>query len=186
MLTTKEVEHAKPGPKPYRLFDGLGLYLEVAPNGGKYWRLKYRLLGKEKRLAFGRLPEMTLLEAREKRDQARKLIAQNIDPAIEKKDRRDAALANLATTFELVVREWHENHKERWSARHGQDILHRMEMDIFPQTANCQLPISRRFRFWMPCGESKIATLTRWRGGRGNIVDRFSVMRLLLSVASGM
>jgi integrase len=140
MLTTKQVEYAKPAAKSYRLFDGQGLYLEVAPNGGKYWRLKYQFFGKEKRLALGKMPDVTLLEAREKRDQARKLLAQDIDPGTEKKDRRNAVLANLATTFELVAREWHENHKARWSAQHAKDILHRLEMDIFPQIG--KLPIS--------------------------------------------
>jgi len=140
MLTTKQIEHAKPSPKAYRLFDSLGLYIEVAPNGSKLWRLKYQFFGKEKRLAIGKYPEISLLEAREKRDQARKLLADSIDPAAEKKDRRNAALANLATTFELVAREWHQNHKERWTPEYAQDIMHRMEMDIFPQIG--KLPIA--------------------------------------------
>jgi len=140
MLTTKEVDSAKPTKKPYRLFDGLGLYMEIAPNGSKYWRLKYQYLGKEKRMALGKYSEISLLEAREKRDQARRLLADNIDPAAEKKDRRNQALANAATTFELVAREWHKNHKDRWTASYGQDILHRLEMDIFPQIGN--LPIA--------------------------------------------
>jgi len=140
MLTTKEIEHAKPRLKPYRLFDSLGLYIEIATNGSKLWRLKYQFFGKEKRLAIGKYPEISLLEAREKRDQARKLLADSIDPATEKKDRRNAALANLATTFELVAREWHQNHKERWTPEYAQDILHRMEMDIFTQIG--KLPIA--------------------------------------------
>jgi len=140
MLTTKELDHAKPGPKPYRLFDGLGLYIEIALTGGKYWRFKYTFLGKEKRLALGKYPEISLLEAREKRDRARKLLADNIDPNSEKKDRRNAALANQATTFELVAREWHQHFKERWSEGHAHDILHRMEMDIFPEIG--KMPIA--------------------------------------------
>ncbi|MDR3560907.1 MAG: integrase arm-type DNA-binding domain-containing protein [Negativicutes bacterium] len=140
MLTTKEIDHAKPQEKLYRIFDALGLYVEIHPSGHKYWRLKYHFFGKEKRLAIGKYPQMTLLEAREKREQARKLLADNIDPATEKKDRRNAALANLATTFELVAREWHENHKERWTPEYAEDILHRLDMDIFPQIG--KLPIA--------------------------------------------
>jgi len=140
MLTTKQIGNAKPTKKPYRLFDGLGLYVEIAPNGGKYWRLKYLFLGKEKRLAFGKYPEVSLLEAREKRDAARKLLADNVDPGVAKAERKNAALIKAATTFELVTREWHQNHKERWTTIYARDILHRLEMDIFPQLG--RLPIS--------------------------------------------
>lgn len=140
MLTTTEINHAKPKDKLYRLFDGLGLYIEIDPNGGKYWRFKYYFLGKERRLAIGKYPEISLLEARAKRDNARKLLAENIDPGHEKKDRRNIALARIATTFELVAREWHEHHKERWTPDYAQDILHRLEMDIFPPIG--KLPIA--------------------------------------------
>jgi hypothetical protein len=116
MLTPTQINNSKPSKKPYRLFDGLGLYIEIAPNGGKYWRFKYLFLGKEKRLALGKYPEISLLEAREKRDQARKLLINNIDPSAAKAERRNAALVKVATTFELVAREWHNNHKERWIA----------------------------------------------------------------------
>jgi integrase len=140
MLTTKQIDNAKPRDTLYRLFDSLGLYVQIDPNGSKLWRLKYYFLGKEKRLAIGRYPEISLLEAREKRDQARKLLAQNIDPAAVKKEEKHAALVSAATTFELVAREWHEHQKERWTPAHAQDILHRLEMDIFPQIG--KLPIS--------------------------------------------
>ena len=91
MLTTKEIDHAKPQEKLYRLFDGLGLYIQIDPNGSKYWRFKYHYLGKEKRLSLGKYPDLTLLEAREKREQARKLLAQNIDPSAVKKEAKAAA-----------------------------------------------------------------------------------------------
>ena len=90
MLTTKEIDNAKPRPTLYRLYDGLGMYIQIDPNGRKNWRLKYFFLGKEKRIALGKYPETTLLEAREKREQARKLLAQNIDPS---------AVKNLFTIF---------------------------------------------------------------------------------------
>ena len=100
MLTTTEINNAKPDKKLYRLFDGLGLYIEITPTGGKYWRLKYYFLGKEKRIAFGKYPEMTLVEAREKRDQARKLLADKIDPASERKDRKNTV---LITTLDFTA-----------------------------------------------------------------------------------
>lgn len=133
MLTAKEVETAKPKATTYRLYDGLGLYLEVRPNGKKHWRHKYRYTGKERRLVVGPFPEISLLEAREKRDQARKLLATGIDPITDKKDRRNAILAKAAITFEVVAREWHDTYKDRWTARYRKDIMHRIEMDIFPK-----------------------------------------------------
>ena len=79
-LTNISVKNTKPGEKPIKLFDGGGLFLHVAPSGGKSWRLKYRFGGKEKLLTFGTYPEISLSEAREKRDQARKLLAADVDP----------------------------------------------------------------------------------------------------------
>jgi hypothetical protein len=80
MLTVLECKNAKPKEKAYRLADGLGMYLEITPPGGKYWRLKYRFAGKEKRLALGVFPEVSPAEARSERDKARKLLGDNIDP----------------------------------------------------------------------------------------------------------
>ena len=84
MLTDIAVKNAKPQEKLYRMFDGQGLYLEINQNGGKYWRIKYRFAGKEKRLALGVYPEISLSEVRERRDQARKLVANNIAPSAAK------------------------------------------------------------------------------------------------------
>jgi hypothetical protein len=117
MLTNKQLETAKPKAKLYRLFDGLGLYIEIDPNGGKYWRFKYQFQKKEKRLVIGKYPETSLVEAREKRDEARKLVTANVDPSAQKVERRHAALAKSATTIELVGREWHETNKERCQTR---------------------------------------------------------------------
>ncbi len=133
MLTTKEIDNAKPGKKVYRLFDGLGLYVEIARNGSKYWRLKYQYMGKERRIALGKYPDLSLLEAREKREQARKLLAQNIDPINEKKKQKHDAILNAATTFEAVAREWHEHSKEQWSPGYVIETMNRLERDIFPK-----------------------------------------------------
>lgn len=139
-LTNVACQKSLPRPKPYKLADGGGLYLEVMPNGSRYWRMKYRFAGKEKRLAIGVYPAVTLAEAREKREQAKKQRTNNIDPSAAKQESKQKAALNIATTFELVAREWHEHNKEKWTPAYGKDILHRLEMDIFPQIG--KLPIA--------------------------------------------
>lgn len=133
MLTAKEIQNAKPAPKLYRMFDARGLYLEVNPAGGRYWRYKYKFMGKERRLALGVFPDVSLADAREKRDQAKKLLATGVDPAEQKKLAKITAMVNAATTFELVGREWYANQKEAWAEKHGANILRRLEMDVFPE-----------------------------------------------------
>ncbi|MDX9689630.1 MAG: Arm DNA-binding domain-containing protein [Alphaproteobacteria bacterium] len=93
-LTNTACKNAQPKERAYKLADGGGLYLEVMPNGSRYWRLKYRFVGKEKRLALGVYPEVTLAEAREKRDAARKLLSQDIDPGQAKQERKRQAAIN--------------------------------------------------------------------------------------------
>ncbi len=108
MLTVKEIESAKSGDKPIRRFDGGGLYLEISPAGGKLWRLKCRFQGKEKRMALGVYPEVGLMEARERRDAAKQLLAQGIDPSAvrrEEKARETAEwlAAKNASTVQVSV-----------------------------------------------------------------------------------
>lgn len=110
-LTDNTIRNAKPQDKPVRLFDGGGMYLEMSPAGGKYWRLKYRFDGKEKRLALGVYPDVTLKEARLKRDDARKLRSQGVDPSAEKKATKTAE----AETFEAIYREWLDKFSPRWA-----------------------------------------------------------------------
>ena len=114
--------------KRYRLFDSQGLYIEVAPSGGKWWRLKYRILGKEKRLSLGVYPEVSLKDAREKRDQARRSLSEGADPIEARK------LQSIAdgTSFEAVAREWFIKFAPGWSESHANRILRRLENDVFP------------------------------------------------------
>ncbi|WP_363797449.1 integrase arm-type DNA-binding domain-containing protein [Lysobacter firmicutimachus] len=105
-LTSVAIKNAKHGPKAVRLFDGGGLYLELMPNGSKYWRLKYRIHGKEKRLAIGIYPEVPLAEAREKRDEARKAIKSGIDPSAKRQADRRLAKLSSETTFAAIAEEW--------------------------------------------------------------------------------
>ncbi|QBQ56304.1 tyrosine-type recombinase/integrase [Nitrosococcus wardiae] len=131
-LTDTAIRNAKPSDKPKKLFDGGGLYLEVAPSGGKWWRLKYRFGGKEKRLSLGVYPEVSLKEARERRDEARKLLANEIDPSEHRKAKKAAREDRAANSFEVVAREWLAKHAPHWSASHGDRIIRRLERDIFP------------------------------------------------------
>ena len=131
-LTDSACKNAKPVEKAYKKADSQGLYLHVMPNGARYWRLKYRFMGKEKTLALGVYPETTLAEAREKRDAARKLLAAGIDPSLEKQKQKQLAAISAETTFEAVACEWHALNTEKWSKNYAADILHRMEADVFP------------------------------------------------------
>lgn len=132
-LTDIQVKNAKPKAKAYTLADGGGMYLEIAPTGSKIWRMAYRQPnGKNTRLTFGAYPEVSLLDARQKRMDARKQKAAGIDPAQAKRiDKTNKATAN-ANTFEAVAREWHTNQLETWQPRTAANILHRLEVDIFP------------------------------------------------------
>ncbi|WP_036267863.1 tyrosine-type recombinase/integrase [Methylocaldum szegediense] len=127
-LTDNTIRNAKPHQKPVRLYDSGGLYLEVAPSGGKWWRFKYRFDGKEKRISLGTYPETSLKEAREKRDHARKLVAQGIDPSAERKATKTAE----SETFEAIYREWLEKFSPRWAPSHKENIVRRIEKDILP------------------------------------------------------
>src|SRR5277367_4576210 len=109
-LKDTTLKNAKPREKAYKLFDGGGLYLEVQPSGGKYWRLKYRFGGKEKRIALGVYSDISLQEARERRDKARKLVANGNDPSELKKEAKRLTAIKAENTVEAIAREWHEQH----------------------------------------------------------------------------
>lgn len=131
-LTAIEVKQAKPKEKPYKMYDGNGLYLLVKP-GGKYWRLKYRLHGKEKILAFGVYPMVSLADAREKAYQAKKQLTNNIDPSQEKKLAKLKSQLNSINSFEAIAKEWFENKKAGWSKRYADYLWRRLENDAFPK-----------------------------------------------------
>lgn len=135
-LTDLQPRNAKPKEKPYKLSDGGGLYLLVRPDGAKYWRMGYRIHGKEKLLAFGKYPEVTLAEVRQKRLEARKLLNDGIDPSQEKKERASAAVIRAGNTFEKIAREWHANRLHTWRESTARDTLRRLEIDIFPEIGN--------------------------------------------------
>lgn len=122
-------------PKPLkvqRLFDGGGLYLETSASGAMLWRQKYRVLGKEKRLAHGMYPDVSLAQAREKRDAARKLLAAGVDPGAHRKAVRESAEERAANSFEVIAREWMTKQRRTWVASHADKIQLRLENDISP------------------------------------------------------
>ncbi len=131
-LTDIKCKAVKPKEKLYKLSDEKGLYLQVNPNGSKYWRLKYRFDGKEKKLSFGVYPELSLKEARDKTDAARKKIKDGIDPSEEKKLAKLTRMIDAENSFEHVAREWHEKQKDRYTAKHHKTVLVRLEKDVFP------------------------------------------------------
>jgi len=141
-LTNIKIKNAKPRikpdgsttTKPYRLSDEKGLYLEVAPNGGKWWRLKYRIGGKEKRLSLGVYPDVSLKDARAHRDEFRKQIANGIDPShIRKAEKKSTSAQN---SFETIAREWHTKFSANWTADHAARTLTRIKNDAFPWIGN--------------------------------------------------
>ena len=126
-----KIQKAKAKDKPVTLFDGGGLFLMVTPSGGKLWRFKYRFEGKEKKIAFGSYPEISLLDARQRRDDARKLLANNVDPSAVRKAQKQAHVEDTETV-EVIAREWHEKFKSNWTEGHALKILRALERDVFP------------------------------------------------------
>ena len=132
-LSPVQVKSAKPQEKTYRLFDGGGLYLEITSAGSKLWRMKFRQAnGKENRLSFGTYPEISLEQARKKREEARSLKASGIDPAINRKAQKAAREAINVNSFETIAREWYAKQLATWVDAHADRVLRRLEGDVFP------------------------------------------------------
>lgn len=128
-LTDIKVRTTKPSDKPFKLTDGQGMHLLINPNGSKYWRLQYRFDGKQKVLALGVYPMVSLGEARRKRDEAKKLVSDGIDPSEKKK--ADKIEQSEALTFEAVARDWHTACKRKWSDSHSERVLKSMKDGLF-------------------------------------------------------
>lgn len=131
-LTAIEIKTAKATDKQYKMTDGGGLYLLVTTNQAKYWRLDYRFAGKRNTLAIGVYPEISLLEARERRVAARKILANGADPSEIKKAQKTATVALAENSFESIAREWFSKHSPNWKENHSSKIIRRLETDIFP------------------------------------------------------
>jgi integrase len=131
-LTAIEVSKAKATDKQQKLADGGGLYLLIHPNGSKYWRMDYRFGGKRKTLALGVYPDVSLSDARERREDARKLLANDTDPSAAKQDKKAAVVALTANSFEAVAREWLTKFSKNWTAAHAESNKSKLEKDVFP------------------------------------------------------
>lgn len=125
MLSDSLIRSAKPSLHPCKLADSRGLYLQVMPNGGKYWRFDYRFNAKRRTLALGVYPDVPLIRARERHHEARRLLAEGVDPA--------AARQAVSRDFEAVARAWHEHWKTGRTEHYAQSVKTRLETDIFPQ-----------------------------------------------------
>ena len=112
-------------------FDGGGLFLFIPTSGSKLWRMAYRFEGKSKLLSFGSYPALSLREAREQRDEAKKLLAQGIDPAAHKREEHKARLTAQRDSFQNIAREWHEVRLAEFSEKHRGTVMYRLETYIF-------------------------------------------------------
>ncbi|MBU0481126.1 MAG: integrase arm-type DNA-binding domain-containing protein, partial [Proteobacteria bacterium] len=130
-LTDIKIKSAKPAEKQQKLFDGGGLFLLITPAGSKLWRMKYRFGGIEKLLSFGAYPQISLADAREKREEVSKLIAHGIDPGDTKKAQK-AANTEETETFEVIAREWYNKFSPSWAKSHANKIIRRLEIYVFP------------------------------------------------------
>lgn len=135
-LTDLAARRAKPRDKDYKLSDGKGLYMLVKNTGSKYLRMKYRFGGKEKTLSFGVYPEVTLAEAREQREIARKQLRNNVDPGLEKKKAKLKKWSDSENTFQKIAREWIEMKAKKWAPRHTERVTRSLEHDVFPRIGN--------------------------------------------------
>lgn len=140
MLTDAAVRAAKPTAKAYKLTDSAGLYLHVTPVGSKLWRMRYEFSRKEKLLSFGPYPEVSLAEARNCRDAAKRLLRDGRDPSLEKKLQLDRQREAAANSFEVVARDWYTRMAPSWTERHAADVLTSLERDVFPRLG--PLPVS--------------------------------------------
>lgn len=132
-LTATKVKQTKPKKKPYKLSDGAGLFLLVQPNGSKYWRLAYRYAAKQKTLAIGVYPHLSLSDARDKRDEAKKYLSKGIDPSnlMSKRVRKKNEIENQENSFEAIALEWHELQKNGWSDNHSERVLASLKNEAF-------------------------------------------------------
>lgn len=147
-LTDTAIRTAKPKEKPYKMADGGGLYVLINPGGGKLWRLKYRFEGKEKLLAIGTYPAVSLKEARARAVTAKEMIARGVDPCAARKAAKAEAIAR-SRTFEVVAREWHKKKLAGWTPNHARQIIRRLETLPFLILAAGPLPSLARLTSWL-------------------------------------
>lgn len=176
-LTDVAVRAAKPRERSYKLADGQGMYLEVMPNGSKYWRLKYRIGGKEKRMALGVYPAVSLLEARKAREAVKDTLRAGLDPSHEKKREKLQRTLERLNSFEAVAREWHENRKDGWSEGHAGKVLKLLERELFPSLGARPVKEVSPRNCWRYSGRSSRAARLSWHERPCRRPVRCSAMR---------
>ena len=139
MLTDTKIKQTKPAEKPIKLADGGGLYLEVSPSGGKLWRYRYRLDGKESMMSLGDYPRVSLAEARRARDDAREIVKSGMNPALARQQAKAAKRFENANTFEAVAWEWYADKSPPWSTTYAGHVKTILEKDVLPKIG--KLPI---------------------------------------------
>ncbi|HCC6433255.1 TPA: tyrosine-type recombinase/integrase, partial [Citrobacter amalonaticus] len=131
-LNDMQIRRAKPEAKAYTLGDGQGLSLLIEPNGSKSWRFRYRFAGKPKMISLGVYPTITLADARSRRDDARKMVAEGKNPSEVRKEQKIALQTESESAFEKIAKEWHQMKSAKWSAGYASDIMEAFQNDIFP------------------------------------------------------
>jgi integrase len=132
LLTDTAIRKAMAQDRPYKLADGAGMYVLIRPDGARYWRLKYRFAGRERVLAFGTYPGVSIKEARLRRDAAKALLRDGRDPGAEKQASKRAAKIAAANTFGAVAKEWHGKAKNTWDPRHAERVWASVENNLLP------------------------------------------------------
>lgn len=131
-LTELQIKKAKPTEKPYTLSDGLGLSLLVEPNGSKAWRFRYRFDGKPKMLSLGTYEHisLSLADARQRRDESRRLVASGVNPSTLRKEQKAAKTLSATNTFEAITRQWYEHRYDRWPASYRTEVVNHNSMEL--------------------------------------------------------
>lgn len=135
-LTFTSIEALKSRPQPYKISDGGGLTIYVQPSGSKWWRLHYRFNGKQKTISLGVYPDVSLAQARARRDEAKKLLADGVDPSEHKQEQKQKAKLEASNTFKSVADEWHKLHNKNKSKRHQQRVKRWLEFYLYPTLGN--------------------------------------------------
>ncbi|MCI1739699.1 MAG: integrase arm-type DNA-binding domain-containing protein [Pseudomonas veronii] len=138
-LTALQVKNAAPRERDYGLADGGGLFLWMRAAGGKSWRFRFRLDGKQSHISLGTIDKVTLAQARQLASEARQLVAQGRHPGLERKVVRAQAAISRANTFKSLALEWHRHKSSRWSVGYASDVIEAFELDIFPKVGSLPL-----------------------------------------------
>jgi hypothetical protein len=139
-LTDTKIRNAKPRDKAYKLYDGSGLYVLMHANGSRYWRLKYNYADKEKILALGVYPDLKLIDARERAQEARELVKQGIDPMTHKRETKARNIALALETFQAITAEWLTKNAAKWSSSYAEKVQTILAANVLPRIG--KMPIS--------------------------------------------